>query len=432
LNGRQLQPSDVFTPNRFPVEEYNAYAAREEAEGKLERAMGRSQVPVVFGEFGVGKTTLAKRFFRTEDQEGRFVHVLTPAGKNLDDVAKIVLEKLDYAVEVGGEARTVRSTEGGLDIGAFAPLRARFAGRREQHDVRRTEFVVTTPTDQGLLELMADEQVVMALDEMHKASDGFRQQLAELIKGASNLGRGYPRIIVLGTTLDASRLVERDEGVDRLITEIRVRPMTDQEAETVVREGMNTLNIDISDDRVDRVVRTAAGAPALLQEICLDVAERSDAEGRRPVTDEDIDEAIRQFVLDSRARLTRKYMGAIETMGPRRYRKQILRAMAESPSDYVTMDELTTRISQNLGEDIPSTALSGPLRELKQVAYGQILTDIDRPGDAGRVYNMNTFNDPRMKAFIRVMNQVEGQGLLPSDEEVAALPEGEEEEEEEE
>jgi hypothetical protein len=206
--------------------------------------------------------------------------------------------------------------------------------------------------------------------------------------------------------------------------------MTNDEAETVVRYGMDTLGIEISDERTSRIVSTAAGAPALLQEICLDVAEHSDREERRPITDADIDEAIRLFVLNSQARLTRKYMGAIETMGPRRYRKQILRAMAESPSDYVTMDELTTRISGYLQEEIPSTALSGPLRELKQVAYGQILTDIQRPDDAGRVYNMNTFNDPRMKAFIRVMHQVEGQGLLPSDAEVANLPELAEEDEE--
>jgi hypothetical protein len=33
------------------------------------------------------------------------------------------------------------------------------------------------------------------------------------------------------------------------------------------------------------------------------------------VTNADIDEAIRLFLLDSQARLTRKYMGAIETMG---------------------------------------------------------------------------------------------------------------------
>jgi hypothetical protein len=49
--------------------------------------------------------------------------------------------------------------------------------------------------------------------------------------------------------------------------------MSDEEADTVVRQGMASLDIPISEEHFARIVRTAAGAPALLQEICLDVAE---------------------------------------------------------------------------------------------------------------------------------------------------------------
>jgi hypothetical protein len=163
---------------------------------------------------------------------------------------------------------------------------------------------------------MAEHQVILAIDEMHKASDGFHLQLAELVKGASNLGQRFPRIAIVGTTLDASKLVERDEGIDRLISEIRIRPMSEGEAATVVRDGMRNLAIEISDQHVERIIRTAAGAPALLQEICLDVAEHSDREGRRPVTDDDIDDAIRLFLLHGQARLTARTCPAIETTGP--------------------------------------------------------------------------------------------------------------------
>jgi hypothetical protein len=96
--------------------------------------------------------------------------------------------------------------------------------------------------------------------------------------------------------------------------------------------------------------------------------------------------------------------------------------MSESPADFVTMDELTTRVTDYVGEDVPATALSGPLRELKQPRMGPILTDVERPAGKGRVHNLTAFSDPRMKAFIRAMNAVEEQGLLPSDAEVAALP----------
>jgi hypothetical protein len=96
--------------------------------------------------------------------------------------------------------------------------------------------------------------------------------------------------------------------------------------------------------------------------------------------------------------------------------------MAESSSDLVTMDELCKSVSGYLGEEVPSTTLSGPLRELKHVSHGKILMDVERPAGEGRVFNLTAFNDPRMKAFIRAMNAVEEQGLLPSGRAVASLP----------
>jgi hypothetical protein len=261
---------------------------------------------------------------------------------------------------------------------------------------------------------MADSQVVLAIDEMHKASDSFRRHLAEFIKAASNLGRGHPQVVVLGTTTDAAKLVERDEGIDRLLREIRVHPMTDEEAGFIVTYGMEKLELDVSELIVTRIVRTAAGAPALLQEICLDVAEHVISMGNSQIRDSDVDAAIQAFLLRSQARLTASYMKAIETTGSRRYRKQILRAMADSTGDFVTMEELTRRITTYLGQPVPATALSGPLRQLKEPTYGQILADVPRPAGDARVFNLTCFNDPRMKAFIRVMHAVEEAGLLPA------------------
>lgn len=219
-----LRPSDVFTPNGFPLEDSNVYAARRDAENSLTRGLSRREVPVIYGEFGVGKTTLVKRFFRDEAKEGRFVHFLSPAGKNLDDVAKVVLEALGYTVAVSRERSVGSEVEGEISGGIFATLTARLRGQVSESDTTTEQFVVTTPTDQGLLTVMADARLVLAIDEMHKATDGFRLQLAEMIKAASNLGRDFPRVIVLGTTASASSLVRQDEGVDRLIREVRVTP----------------------------------------------------------------------------------------------------------------------------------------------------------------------------------------------------------------
>ncbi len=100
------------------------------------------------------------------------------------------------------------------------------------------------------------------------------------------------------------------------------------------------------------------------------------------------------------------YKIAIETTGEKRYRKQILHAMAHIEDDYVTMDQLVALVSLQLGSDIPSTALSGPLRDLKSSECGNIITDINAPGGILRAYNYSSFSDPAMKSVIRLLEQI--------------------------
>ena len=411
---RALRPTDVFTPNRLPLEEHNVYVFRADAERELRRATSRGEVPVVYGEFGVGKTTLIKRFFQDADHEHRLIHVLTPADRAFADVAKIVLEGLGYRVVVNEQIGRSLAVEGTAEVGLFGMVRGRLSPTAQSSKTTITELAIKSPTDQGLLQVMAESRVVLAIDEMHKATHGFQIQLAEFIKAASNLGRQYPQIVVLGTTTDAAKLVERDQGIDRLLREVRVEPMTSAESAFMVADGMQKLDVECSKAMVNRIVGTAAGAPALLQEICLDVAEHVLSRRRSQVDDSDVDKAIESFLSRSQFRLTAMYMKAIETTGNRRYRKQVSRAMAESGSDFMTMEDLKERIATYVGEPVAASALSGPLKQLKSARYGEILTDVPRPTGDAKVFNLTCFNDPRMKAFIRVMHAVEDAGLLPA------------------
>jgi hypothetical protein len=117
---------------------------------------------------------------------------------------------------------------------------------------------------------------------------------------------------------------------------------------------------------------------------------------------DDLQTALKAFVETKEARLYRAYLAAVETVGEFKYRKQILRAMAESEDEYVTMETIRTKVSQYLGAETPSTTLSGPLRQLKEDRYGPVLNDVERPDGAGRLTNYTTFKDPALKAFIRL------------------------------
>jgi RecA/RadA recombinase len=411
-----LTPNDVFTPGQIPIRPTNVYAARGDAEELFRKSLARGMIPVIYGEYGVGKTSMARHVAREAEAQNRLVNIESVADKTLQDVFSRCLEKLGYAVttkRIEGSANAKTHEQSGQAEASAGWIKAVIASKRSQTATatQQTEeqFVVTAPTDSKLIEICDQAGVVLLLDELHRASATFNSDLSKFLKSFGNASCRSFRIILLGTSSDASRLVGSDPGIDRLLQEVHLKAMTPIESEYVVSKGMADLAISIPAEVKNRLVRTCVGSPSILQYLALETAEAAFKRDPRTVQPSDVEAALRAFVETKEARLNKSYVAAIESVGELRYRKQVLRAMAECEDEYVTMEMIRTRVSSFLGKDIPSTALSGPLRSLKEDQFGPVLSDVERPDGAGRLTNYTTFRDPALKAFIRLQVLREGE-----------------------
>ena len=402
------QPHEVFTPGAPPLKEHNVYVSRDAAEKALNKYVQRHQVPVVWGEYGVGKTSLVKHFFQDAEKAGRLVYVASVAGLTLPEVFRAVLEHLNYSVEVSSSTADTIGVDGGFDLKVV-----KATAKGDNTDTRNRQLVVTSPTDVGMNNLMREQGLTVVLDEMHKAGDDLRAALVDWIK-ATRADPGKFNLVLVGTSTDAGRLVALDQGIDRYVKEMAVDLMTDDEARYIVDEGFRRLGLKVESELRERLVRSAAGAPTIVQALCLDAAEsaveRSDG---KDVLEADVKFAVSTYLKENTGRLYDHYFRAIETTGQRRYRKQILRAVAVTPMDYATMDDIRTGVSESLSEDIPAQSLSGPLRDLRKAEFGSILKDVDRDVSGQRIRNLTAFTDPMMKSFVRFMNNLDQTGLMP-------------------
>lgn len=411
-----LVPNDVFTPGRLPIDATNVYAARGDAEKLFRQQLTRGMIPVVYGEYGVGKTSMARHVVKDADLANKLVNVASVAGMALNDVFTQCLETLGYAVTTKRTAGSANSSNEELSAQAEASgggLKAIVATKKSttasSSVTVEEQFVVTSPTDSKLIELCDKWGIVLILDELHQATPEFATDLAKFLKSYGNTNCKHFKIILLGTSSDASLLVSSDPGIDRLLQEVHLKAMTEAEATFVVEKGMKDLAIAASKGIVERLVRTCVGSPSILQYLSLEVAEAAFPRTPREVTNADVDRALAAYVETKAARLNKAYMEAIENVGDLKYRKQILRAMAECQEEYVTMEVIRTAVSRFLGKTIASSALSGPLRDLKEVRYGSVLRDVNRPDGAGRLTNYTTFKDPALKAFVRLQVLREGE-----------------------
>lgn len=412
-----LTPNDVFTPGQIPIRPTNVYASRGEAEQLFRKSIARGMIPVIYGEYGVGKTSMARHVAREAEAQNRLVNIESVADKTLQDVFSRCLEKLGYAVttkRVEGSANANTHEQSGQAEASAGWIKAIVASRRSQTATatQQTEeqFVVTTPTDSKIIEICDQAGVVLLLDELHRANAEFNADLSKFLKSFGNASCRTFRIVLLGTSSDASRLVASDPGIDRLLQEVHLKAMTPSESEYVITKGMTDLAISVSLEVNNRLVRTCVGSPSILQYLALETAEAAFKRDPRSAQMEDVESALLAFVETKEARLNKSYVAAIESVGEVRYRKRVLRAMAECEDEYVTMEMIRTRVSAVLGRDIASTALSGPLRSLKEEQFGSVLSDVERPDGAGRLTNYTTFRDPALKAFIRLQVLREGDG----------------------
>ncbi|MCK6445989.1 MAG: KAP family NTPase [Planctomycetes bacterium] len=415
-----LEPRDVFVPNGFPVGDTNVFADRGLAQADLQKAMDRGFVPLVYGSYGVGKSSLVLRAALPWKAKNNQVYVESVHGKSLSDIFAALLEHLGYEIVVnkvsssnrGGSGELSGEVEGGIIMMLKAKLASTIKREWAKEDSVEKELAVSSPTDSRIVRLCDAAGLLLIIDELHRGTPEFTRDLAAFVKAYANSNCRSFRICLLGTENDPNRLVLSDPGIGRTLDEIQLKPITQSEARAIIEPGMKALGISIPEALVSATVQAGVGSPFIVQYLCLEMAERVRRDARTVLVKSDLDDAIADYARRKAQQSILRYKAAIETTGPKRYRKQVLHAMAEIEDEYVTMDALVERVSARVGEDTPSTALSGPLRQLKSKEYAEILRDVDHPGKDGRVFNYSSFSDPAMKSTIRMIASINVDNLV--------------------
>ncbi len=422
FNKRTLEPSDVFVPGKFPIRENNAFADRGNPQRDLQTALRRGFVPLIFGSYGVGKSSLAM-YCAKQITNANLIHIESVYGLSLSNIFERVLEHLGYEIltERGSSSKgsVAINIEAGSDANIFTMIKARLvgglSGSGERSQNRVYELAVKSPSDARIIDLCEEKNVTLVIDELHRATPKLSEDLSAFIKAVANRNGENFRICLLGTENDASRLVISDPGIDRSLQEIQLDPITEEEARNIIVPGMNKLGLSVPDNILEKAIRSSVGSPFIVQYLCLEMAEKAREQDADVLSEDIYKEALQSYVSRQAQRQIRIYRAAIETVGNKRYRKQILHAMAKSDNEYVTMEFLVQQVSRQLGEEISSNALSGPLRDLKNERHGQILRDVDSPSGSGRILNYSGFSDPAMKSIVRLVESVEVDELLEQD-----------------
>ena len=240
--------SSVFSP-AAPINRRDLFAGRiPELERVFEAANTRGQHAVIFGERGVGKTSLAtivQDILSSQTQHGDNYFVVKINCSQDDDFTSAwnkAFSEIELSADTGKTA---------MGLGAAKAVR---------EDITAAELLPEQVKPGNVLKLARQlGKTVIIFDEFDRVDDD-QGLFADTIKTLSDSSADCT-IILVGVARDIDTLVKEHASVDRALVQIMMARMTPTELHEILNKAMNALQMNMSADARNLIVLLSQGLP---------------------------------------------------------------------------------------------------------------------------------------------------------------------------
>lgn len=378
----------MFTPST-PIGVAELFSGRKKEIAQLFEAIAeRGRHAMVYGERGVGKTSLSQVVPLMLPTRVSRIHHLRKAADpkdNFDSIWRKIFR--DMRVE----------PEGALEQATY--VADSYQGRE------------ITPDDvvRELRNFGPNEVPIIVIDEFNEVADSSTPRLmANAIKALSDEGINAT-IIIVGVADDVNELIAGHESISRCCEEVLMPRMGKDELRDVVESRISRLGMHIETPAKWKIVNLSAGLPTFVHGLgkysCYAAIDRR----RMTISEADVDSAIDTVLDSSKQSLKQAFEKAIKSNQPTAKFKEVLIACALAKTDdtgFFTQTAVRGPLSQMLGREAEISHLRPQLHELIEERRGCV---IERVGE-DRTFRYR-FADPAMQPYV-IMAGIRA-GMLP-------------------
>ncbi|MFG2349955.1 nSTAND1 domain-containing NTPase [Streptomyces phaeochromogenes] len=390
---RRAMVMRAFSPSA-PIASKALFAGRHEQMSELINIAYQSgQHAVIYGERGVGKTSLARVMKEVFDTPNSWTSYYTcSSGDTFASIWRGVLsdfpmtEERVHAGFASGTSIKVKSLADLLNDSDPTP-----------NEVRRA------------LELLgeADGTAVIFIDEFDRPVDSAtRAQFADMIKILSDQVAPITLVLV-GVADDIDELISEHASIQRALVQIQMPRMTRDELIEIISQGMRSANLSFHRKFAERVVRISQGLPHYTHLLAQHAGVNAVMNEREKVLEGDFETAVKSALSSVSQTVREKYHRATYSNRETLY-KQVLLACA-----MVEKDDLGTFGAPDVRDKLSD--VTGRRYEIP--SFANHLTDfssLDGPR-GGILAKRGTqrrfryrFIDPLMPPFILMKGSAEG------------------------
>jgi Cdc6-like AAA superfamily ATPase len=384
----------VFTPSA-PVNRNELFAGRtDQLRRVLEAINQRGQHVIIYGERGVGKTSLANILS---------VHLHVPAGVLLaphvtceaaDDYSSL-WRKVFTEIELTRRIRAIGFHEKAAE--ERASMADNLPDRLTTGDVRNT-----------LRSIAPTALLVVIIDEFDRlSSHAIRASIADTIKVLSDHS-SLATLVLVGVADTIDELIKEHASVERALVQVPMPRMSKPELEQLIMKGLDSLGMQITPAARNRIATLSRGLPHYTHLLGLHATRRAIGEGARLVEAAHVDSAIEVALQNTQQSTKSAYYKATMSQRKGSLRSQVLLACALAETDemgYFAAVDVRGPLRKITGNRTYDTSnYAEHLREFCDEDRGSVLQKI---GVSHRP--RYRFRNPLMQPFVAMQGLVGGQ-----------------------
>ena len=397
--------SKAFQP-RTPITTKDLFAGRWTELTKISDAVNHTGLHVViYGERGVGKTSLANvvsptiRALDARDKGSPAAQprIVVKTIGNTDDTFSTLWDKLLSEI-------TWPKNESGIGLATDAKI-----NQRSTRDAFSLPEALAVDHIRRVLSSLPGS--VFIVDEFDRTADGTSKHMTDLIKTLSDMGVDCT-VIIVGVSETVSSLIEDHASISRALVQIPLPRMKPDELRVILTNGEKTLGMKFTESAANLIVHVSQGLPHYTHLIALhSVRKAATSRLSKLVEQSDVFDALKEAVKEAEQTVTQEHSSATHSSHKDALYRQVLLACALAAArthdslGYFNPSEVVEPLRGILNRDVSIATFTNHLREFSQEKRGSVLERDGQPW--GFRYR---FQDPLLVPYT-FMNAVES-GLL--------------------
>lgn len=359
-----------------PIDEEDLFAGRSsEVRRIIEAVLTKSKHVVLFGEKGVGKTSLSNVFWKRFNKTLRsfiVARVQAAPDDNFSSLWQRALEELKASGMNTGKAEYVQF---------------------------QTDFQTLSPSQvrRELQKCGPNALPIIIIDEYSEVVDVHAKKLtATLIKEFYDFSV-TTTIILVGVAENISELIEDHASLDRPLVQIPLSRMSENELKEIIQKRASRTVMTFSGDAMSTIIALSRGLPYFTQTLSKHAALHAIDDRRLEVTNDDVEASMARFIEDTEKSFKEAYGAAIRS-NQDNFLEQSLLACALAKTDeegFFTASDVVEPYSAIMREKKRIAHFEKHLRRFSSDDGGNIL--IKRGGDRKQTFR---FKDPMMQPYV--------------------------------